>query len=501
MSRIRLSLIVGGLAFVMAAAPITTFAQRGGGGRGNRGAGGGGFGGGPGGGGFGGGPGGGGGFGGRGGPGGGFGGFGFGGSLISLATREPVQEELKVTEAQKTKITELSTKSDAKNREMFQNLRQQGDAARAQLEAQQGNVANNLRNRQAGNQVLDPRNQALAGVAGPGGGFASNPYTAGLEQNAIDPTAVQNEFQQQQNQMRDESRRMMQQAMTELQNSTDQALAKILDRKQMTRLREIKLQSEGPFVVLRPDIAEKLEVNGDQASELQQAQGDINSQRGQIMSQMRDVFRSFRNDQPGQGDSNGQNSSATASNANTNTNRANNANTGTNGAANGGRGRQTRGGNNAAQAGGAGGPGGPGGRGGPGGNRRGFDPEAMRQYMEQPAVQAKMDQIQQQEAALTDKAYALVFKPLDRRQGGTFKKMLGEKFDLSLLRRRPGGAPRPGAAPPATATADAPAARNAATPSTAAQPATAKAATTSDAPKSADAAAATKPAVRRRGSR
>ncbi len=494
MSRIRLSLIVGGLAVILTAAPITTYAQRGGGGggggaRGNRGGGPGGFGGG-----FGG------------------GGFGGGGSLISLATREPVQEELKVSDDQKVKITELSTKSEAKNREMFQNLRQQSDASRAQLRTQQGNFANNLQNRQRAGaqnldprlQTLDPRNQALAGAAGPGGGFGSNPYTSGLpDQNGVDPNALRNEFRQQDNEARTQSRMMMQQAMTQLQNSSEQALAKILNRTQMTRLREIQLQTEGPFVVLKPEVAQKLEVNEDQASELQQAQSKINTQRGQIFGQMREVFQSFRTAQPAPADANGQAASTPAANANGNSNTANSS------APTGGRGRQGRGGNNITQGGpgGPGGPGGfggPGGPGGPGGNRRGFDPEAMRTFMEKPEVQAKMTEIRQQEEALNDQGYALVFKTLDRRQGGTFRKMLGKKFDVSLLRRRPGGPAQPGAPAtvdaPAATPAAAPAAKAATAPSTAAQNETANdAATTSEPPKSEPAAA--KPAVRRRGSR
>jgi hypothetical protein len=64
----------------------------------------------------------------------------------------------------------------------------------------------------------------------------------------------------------------------------------------------------------------------------------------------------------------------------------------------------------------------------------------MRKFMEQPEVQAKMDQVRKQENDLTDRSYTMVFKALDRGQASTFRKMLGKKFDLDLI--RPGRRPR-----------------------------------------------------------
>ena len=93
MSQRRMGLVLGGVVLAVAAISVPAYAQgQQRGGRGGQG--------GPGGqGGFRGGPGGGG-FGGRGGPG--------GGSIIDLAVREPVQQEIKVTESQKTKLLQLS---------------------------------------------------------------------------------------------------------------------------------------------------------------------------------------------------------------------------------------------------------------------------------------------------------------------------------------------------------------------------------------------------------
>jgi hypothetical protein len=401
MTRIRLSVIVGGLAVALAAAPITSYAQQQqrGGGRGNRG----------------GGPGGPGGFGGPGGPG-GFGGFGGGpwNSIVSLAGLEPVQKEVKITDAQKTKISKLSQDLDSKRREFFQNLRQQGNASQARLRAEQQNAINNL---PQGNQTLDPRDQALASGIGAGGGFGANAFNGG-QQEGVDPNVVQQGFRQQQNDLQRQNWEEMRQGMEELQAGSEQSLAKILDRKQVQRLREIQLQVEGPFAVLRPDVSEKLELRDEQAEEIREIQNTANQQRRETMSQSRDIFQSFRNSQQGQTGANDQNPPPANGNGN----------------ANAGRGRQGRGNNGGRGPGGNGGNGGPGGPGGPGGNRR-FDPEAMRKFMEQPEVKAKMEEMMKQEDALTERSYAMVYKALDRRQASGFKKMLGEPFDVKSVRQ------------------------------------------------------------------
>ena len=112
MSRIRITLMTA-LVFALAAVAINSQAQPppGGqrGGRGQRG----------------------------GGPGGGFGGPGGpGDNLVALAGNDAVQKELKLTERQKAKIKQISDDQNKKRGEVFQQLRQQTDVAKAQAAQQ-----------------------------------------------------------------------------------------------------------------------------------------------------------------------------------------------------------------------------------------------------------------------------------------------------------------------------------------------------------------------------
>jgi hypothetical protein len=340
---------------------------------------------------------------------GGFGGFGgFGGSVLNLAGLEPVQEELKITEAQKTKITKLTTDTNSKRREYSQNMRQQMDASRSQLRNQQRQFTNNLQQ----NQPYDARDQALGGIQGTGGGFGVNPYDTGQNGNGVDPGALRRNFRDQENEARRQGFEMMRQGMQQLEGKAEQSLARILDKNQLRRLYELQLQLEGPFAVLKPDVAERLELREIQADEIRQVQAEAGEVRRQIAAQSRDLFRSMRESQ-GNGGGNGNGQAARGNN----------------------RGR----GNN-------------GGQGGPGGNRGGFDREAMRQFMERPEVKAQMEESRKREQALTERSYALVYKSLDKPQVSTFKKMLGEPFDLNLIRQAmmrggpggPGGLGGPG---------------------------------------------------------
>ena len=112
MSRIRITLVTA-LVVALAAAAINWQAQPPpggrGGGRGQRG----------------------------GGPGGGPGGWGGpGGNLIMLAGNEAVAKELKLTDRQKAKVKQISDDQNKKRGEVFQQIRQQADMAKAQAAQQ-----------------------------------------------------------------------------------------------------------------------------------------------------------------------------------------------------------------------------------------------------------------------------------------------------------------------------------------------------------------------------
>ncbi len=279
MFRIRITLVTA-LVVALAAVAISSQAQQppggrggggGGGGRGQRG-GGGGPGGGPGG---------------PGGPG-GFGGP--GGSLIMLAGNEAVAKELKLTDRQKAKVKQISDDQTKKSGEVFQQLRQQTDRAKAQAEALAQAQA-----LQGGQGQIDPSVDARGAGAG-------NPLAGALNQRGYQPQVYGGRVQgggqvdpaQQQQAARFQGRRagnavqqqgwqMMREAMQELQQASESALASVLDRNQVKRLKEIQLQVQGPSAVLRDDVAEKLEINEEQHAQIQEILTDANTQRREIM--------------------------------------------------------------------------------------------------------------------------------------------------------------------------------------------------------------------------
>ena len=227
MFRIRITLVTA-LVVALAAVAINSQAQPpaggGGGGRGQRGGGGG-----PGG------PGGGpGGWGGPGGPG------GPGGNLIALAGNEAVAKELKLTDRQKAKVKQISDDQNKKRGEVFQQLRQQTDMAKAQA-AQQAQ-AEAL---QGGQGQIDPSVDARGSGAGNGlaGALNSRGYQpqvyGGRVQGGqqVDPAVQQRAAQfrgrQAQNAVQAQSFQMMREAMQELQQASEGSLAKVLDKTQV----------------------------------------------------------------------------------------------------------------------------------------------------------------------------------------------------------------------------------------------------------------------------
>jgi hypothetical protein len=357
MSRLRITCTAAALVLALAAMTLNSLAQPpgGGGGRGGRGGGpGGGF----------------------GGPGGGFGGPG-GGSLLQLASNVAVQADMKVTEKQKTQIKSLNDKYDAKMQE-FRGQMGGGPGGRGQGGGGQGQVPD----AQGGN----------GGVGG--GGNRGNRGNRNQNGQGIpeDPEVAQ---------QRAEQREMMREAMTALRQSAETSLGRILDKGQATRLKQIQLQLEGPTVVLREDMMEKLGIDEAQVVMIREVQGENRTLRRETQRSRGDIMKTAF--------------------AKMNPTPRNNAQDGGDDGNGGG------GGNNATPNNGRNG----GGRGG----RGNFDPEAMRKVMEAPEVKAQMEQIQGQEQKLTNQLAAAVNKVLTPRQRAMFKKMLGPPFDRSQMGR------------------------------------------------------------------
>jgi hypothetical protein len=188
---------------------------------------------------------------------------------------------------------------------------------------------------------------------------------------------------------------MMREAMTELQQSTESALVRILDRGQYTRLKQIQLQLEGLSALLRPDMIEKLNMDEAQVEQLRELMDERRqAQRETRQARMELMKSAFPN--PNQGN-NGQNGG--------------NAGNGQNG---GNGGRRNRFNDPAFQA-------------------------AMKKFWENPETKAKMDQFQSQDEMINNRFMAVVMnRVLSKRQSTTYKKLLGAPFDLSKVRGGPG---------------------------------------------------------------
>ncbi len=381
MSRLRITFTTAGLLLALAALTLNSLAQPpgGGGGRGGRGGGPGGFGG-------------------PGGPGGGFGGPG-GSSLLRLASNEAVQAELKLKDKQKAQIKSLNEKYG-----------QQMQGIQGQMGFGPGGQGRGgpQGKGQRGGQNADPNNQGngQGGQGGGGGGFGGGGQ--GQDPNAPGGGGRRNRGNRDQNgqvvpedpevaAQRAEQRAAARshgsgaEAMNELRLTAETSLGRVLDKVQVTRLKQIDLQRQGPDVVFREDMIEKLGIDESQIEMLnevrggrREAQQETRKARGEMM---RAVFQSIN---PTQGN-NGQNDAI---------------------GGNGGNGQN--------------------------GNRRnrGFDPaqrEAFQKYMERPEIKAQSDQLKSQEDKLQSQYAAAINKVLTPRQRAIFKRMLGLPFDLSKL--------------------------------------------------------------------
>jgi Spy/CpxP family protein refolding chaperone len=138
--------------------------------------------------------------------------------LIMLATQPPVQEELKLTDAQKQKIAKIEEQLNKEKDERARNL--------MAPKPDQG----------GGPQFLDPE-MARAGM------------------------------------------QETKQAIQDLHSEADAAVMRELQRKQRTRLEQIKLQVDGPLAFERPEVLERLNL-GD--SQIELIQGILDDGRGQM---------------------------------------------------------------------------------------------------------------------------------------------------------------------------------------------------------------------------
>jgi hypothetical protein len=391
MARLRLTIITMATFLALAAFTLSSLAQQQapGGGRG-----------GPGGGGRG-----------PGGPGGGFGFFGGPGggfnSLLALASNTGVQTELKVTEKQKSAIKSLSDKLQEKSRAVMTEYGfggpggpgfgpgGGGQGGGGQGGGNGGGAAN-------GGNGGGGQGGGGFGRGGQGGGGQGGGGGGGRGNRNIDPEVAAKMAE-------------MRETMSQLRLSAESSLGKILDKGQVGRLKQVQLQLEGPWVVLRDDMVEKLNMTEEQVTLLTEIRDGRRQQQRELQKANREAFDAVM--KQANPDFNGFGGRGNRGN------RGNGGNGGNNGGAQ--KGNQ--------------------------GNRPQFDPAAMQKMREDfqkmmdiPEVKAQREKQQAADKAFEEESYAVVMKNLYPRQRATLKKMVGAPFDRSVMGgmfgRGPGGA-------------------------------------------------------------
>lgn len=335
-----------------------------------------------------------------GGPGGGRGGFGGRGgnrSILQLVQIPAVQEEITLTDAQKTKIEAIAqasrTRRDALsaqagfgrngNRNGGNN---NGGNNGGNGNANNGNGGNNGGGRgnrggngngggNGGNVAANGGNGGGNGGNGGGGGFGQGGPggfgqggPGGFGPGGGGPGGPPN--------MTDEQRAQRQEffaAMQQLDKDTDTAVLKVLDAKQRTRVSQIKLQSQGLNAFRTPELIAALKIPEVRAQEIAEILDVQNQARREQFGQMREVFAQFAANNNGQPPSR----------------------------------------------------------------------EQMQALRDNPEFQAKMDatrkKIDEATASLEDKTKAAIARLLTKKQRDQYDKMLGEPFDLASLNTGRGG--------------------------------------------------------------
>ncbi|QEH33678.1 hypothetical protein OJF2_21840 [Aquisphaera giovannonii] len=300
--------------------------------------------------------------------------------LIVLAQNDYVQEELKITDDQKQSLKKLADDQQNRNRDSMQRLRQQTDQATSKaaqdaqamaLQHEMMALANSANNTGYGG--------GLAGQINSYSGFGYSNYGA----NQVDPAALQQAAAMQgrmaANAVQSESWQMMRQSFLRMEQEADRAVARVLNKEQMKRLREIRLQADGAASVLRDDVAQNIELDPEQAGQIQQVLRETGQKKREVE---RLASQSLRGIAPQSGGSNR------------------------------GGGRRGQGQSNA--------PAPP-------------DDASLQKALEKPDVKAKVQEAKKALTQVRDREYSQVFKSLDRRQVSSFKKLLGKPFDVDAM--------------------------------------------------------------------
>ena len=82
----------------------------------------------------------------------------------------------------------------------------------------------------------------------------------------------------------------MRETMSQLRLSAESSLGKILDKGQVSRLKQIQLQLEGPWVVLREDMIEKLNLTEEQVEMLTEIRDGQRQKQREMQKTNREAF-------------------------------------------------------------------------------------------------------------------------------------------------------------------------------------------------------------------
>jgi hypothetical protein len=354
MSRIRFTLISASMMIALGLLTLNSIAQPPGGGGGNRG-------------GFqkGGGPGGPGGFGGPGGP------------ILRLVTNPAVQEDLKLKDKQKTAIKSLTEKVKSASDKLNQQRQEFFREAGFNFGPGGGGPGGGGRGQNGNGNAQGGQNGGGQGRRGQNG----DPNAAGDAPKQKGGRGNRPQFTEEQQ----EQMQMFRASEQEITQNTESALAKILDKTQVARVKQIQLQLDGPSALLREDMVEKLNMTDEQQEQIRelrneqrQASREVQKSRGQFFAKLMPPP---------------DNNAADGGNAQN--------------------GNQRRGG---------------------GGGRGNFNPEAMKKAMEDPENQKQMEQFREDSSKIDEQFSATVYnKVLYPRQRTIYKKMLGAPFDRSKM--------------------------------------------------------------------
>ncbi len=220
-----------------------------------------------------------------GGPGFGPGGPGFG--SLFLVNIPAVQDDLKLTEEQKTKIKDLNETLARKRREAFPNMR--GPGADRGLGGGPGGPPNPGGGAGGGQRPPGAQRKGAAGEGrDPGNLGEGRPAPGGQGRGPVGPGGPgfgpggpgvgRVDFQ------------AMMTAMAAQRKETEDELAKILDERQRTRLEQIALRQEGPLAVARPEIAKRIDLSAAQSKQIQSIVTKMRSEQAQLRQGFRPPF-------------------------------------------------------------------------------------------------------------------------------------------------------------------------------------------------------------------